>query len=138
MENIVEKFISDFCVENENFEYMTQGTKKKIRDKWSFDIEIDKNNRLFDFVVFNKEKHEIFIFEVNYYSGGGSKLKSVAGEFQELNMLLQKQNLELFWVTDGKGWLTSKSALEETFIKNNGNIFNIDMLKNGILDELLK
>ncbi|HIP21673.1 MAG TPA: restriction endonuclease, partial [Candidatus Pacebacteria bacterium] len=33
---------------------------------------------------------------VNYYSGGGSKLKSVAGEFQKLNSFLEKQKLPFY------------------------------------------
>ncbi len=138
MEDIVEKFISDFCLQNQEFKYMSQATQVRIRDEWNYEIEIDKANRQFDFAVFNNEKKELFIFEVNYYSGGGAKLKSTAGEFQILHELLTKQNLNLFWITDGKGWLTTKTSLEEAFIRNDGSIFNIDMLKNGILDELLK
>ena len=138
MEDIVEKYISDFCKTNNDFEYIEQGTKKKIKEKWNFDIEIDKNNRKFDFVVFNKKENKLFVFEVNYYSGGGTKLKSVAGEFEKLNLFLEKQNLPFYWITDGKGWLSSKSALEETYNKINGNIYNIEDLKNGILLKLLK
>ncbi|HIP21674.1 MAG TPA: hypothetical protein EYG72_01840 [Candidatus Pacebacteria bacterium] len=41
-------------------------------------------------------------------------------------------------MTDGKGRLTAKSALEETYNKIDGNIYNIENLKNNILDELLK
>ena len=138
MEDIVEKFINDFCQKNKDFEYIEQGTKKKIFEKWNYEIEIDKNNRKFDFVIFNKKKNKIFIFEVNYYSSGGTKLKSVAGEFQELNELLKRQEINFYWITDGKGWLTSKNSLEETFIKMNSNIYNIQDLKNGILEKILK
>ena len=138
MEDIVEKYIFDFCEKNKDFEYMSQGTKNKIFNKWNHKIEIDKNNRRFDFVVFNNKIKKLFIFEVNYYSGGGSKLKSVAGEFQKLNSFLEKQKLPFYWITDGKGRLTAKSALEETYNKIDGNIYNIENLKNNILDELLK
>lgn len=138
MEDIVEEYLADFCDKNDSFTYLEQATKMKIKNTWNYDIDIDKNNRRFDFAVFNTDEDKLYLFEVNYYSGGGSKLKSVAGEFQELHTLLKEQDLELFWITDGKGWLTTKNALEETFIKNDGNIYNIDMLKDGILDELLK
>jgi type II restriction enzyme len=33
MEDIVEKYISDFCKKNKDFEYLEQGTKKKIFEK---------------------------------------------------------------------------------------------------------
>jgi type II restriction enzyme len=33
MEDIVEKYISDFCSKNIDFEYLEQGTKKKIFEK---------------------------------------------------------------------------------------------------------
>lgn len=138
MEDIVEEFISDFCIKNKDFEYLEQATKKKIKNKWNYKIEIDKNNRSFDFVVFNQTKNKLFIFEVNYYSGGGTKLKSVAGEFEKLYSFLSEQNLPFYWITDGKGWLTAKRPLEETFNKIEGNIFNIEMLKNDILEKLLK
>jgi type II restriction enzyme len=134
----VEKYISDFCKKNKDFEYLEQGTKKKIFEKWNYKIEIDKNDRRFDFVVFDNKNKKLFIFEVNYYSGGGSKLKSVAGEFQKLNSFLKNQNLPFYWITDGKGWLTAKKPLEETFNKINGDIYNIEDLKNNILDNLLK
>ncbi len=138
MEDIVEEFISDFCIKNNEFEYIEQATQKKIKEKWGYEVKIDKNNRSFDFVIFNKKKNQPFIFEVNYYSGGGSKLKSVAGEFQKLHSFLQKQKLSFFWITDGQGWLSSRNSLEETYNKINGNIFNIENLKEGILDKLLK
>jgi type II restriction enzyme len=137
MEDMVEEFILDFCNKNQNFEYLNQATKNKIKEKWNYNIEIDKNDRKFDFAVFNKDEKKLFIFETNYYSGGGSKLKSVAGEFKDLYFLLKNQELPFYWITDGNGWLTAKAPLKETFDKIEGNIFNIEMLKNNILEELL-
>ncbi|MBT4849612.1 restriction endonuclease, partial [Candidatus Parcubacteria bacterium] len=122
MEDIVEKFIYNFCTQHNDFEYLDQATKKKIEDKWGYKIKIDKSDRQFDFVIFNKRKRKLFIIEVNYYSSGGSKLKAVAGEFQELHSFLKNQNLSFYWITDGQGWLTAKKPLEETFIKIGGNI----------------
>ena len=44
--------------------------------------------------------------ETNYYGGGGSKLKAVAGEFTELSQFVvtSEDNVEFVWVTDGIGW----------------------------------
>ena len=39
-------------------------------------------------------------------------------------------------MTDGFGWKAVKRPLEETF-NNNDYIFNIDMLKNEILNEVI-
>lgn len=138
MENIVNKFLSKFCDKNKEFECIDQATKKKIKEKWNYNIDIDKNDRKFDFAIFNNVSKKLFLFEVNYYSAGGSKLKATAGEYQKLNSFLEKQNIPFYWITDGQGWLTSKRPLEETFNKMNGNIYNIEMLKNNILDEILK
>ena len=44
--------------------------------------------------------------ETNYYGGGGSKLKAVAGEFTELSQFVvtSDDDVEFVWVTDGQGW----------------------------------
>jgi type II restriction enzyme len=36
--------------------------------------------------------------EVNYYGGGGSKLKSVAGEFSNLFNLVKNKNTGFIWL----------------------------------------
>lgn len=79
----------------------------------------------------------MYLIEVNYYSGGGSKLKATAGEYQYLHNFLKMQNLDFIWITDGKGWLTALNPLEETF-NHNDYVVNLEMLKNGILDEIIK
>ncbi|MCT7551355.1 type II restriction endonuclease [Aliarcobacter butzleri] len=132
MESFVEKFIKDFCDENSNFKYISQATQKKIKDIFNYDIEIDKNSRRFDFALYDKSKNKIYLIEVNYYGGGGSKLKATAGEYQYLYDFLKAQNIDFIWVTDGKGWLTSLNPLEETF-NHNDYVINLDMLKKGIL-----
>ena len=135
MESIVEKIIEKFAEKN-NLEYIPQATQKKIKEKWNFDIEIDKTNRIFDFAVFEKSKNKIFIIETNYYGGGGSKLKSTAGEYQYLSDFLKKQGIDLIWITDGLGWKTTKKSLFETFLHND-YLFNIELVKQGILTDII-
>jgi len=135
MENIVEKIIETFS-KNNNLEYIAQATQSKIKAKWNFDIELDKTNRIFDFVIYNKDKNKIFVIETNYYSGGGSKLKSTAGEYQYLFDFLKKQNIDLIWITDGLGWKTTTKSLFETFLHND-YLFNIEMIKKGILKNII-
>ena len=71
--------------------------------------------------------------------GGGSKLKAVAGEFTELSQFVvtSEDNVEFVWVTDGIGWKTAHLPLAEAF-GHIVNVFNLEMLKNGFLFNLLK
>lgn len=133
MEEIVDNFIVDFCLQNRHINYISQATREKIFIEFNIQINIDKNNRRFDFALFNRHSEQLYLFEVNYYSSQGSKLKATAGEYQYLNDLLKSQGVNFVWITDGKGWLTALSSLEETF-NHNDYVINIDMLKNGILD----
>jgi type II restriction enzyme len=135
MENIVEKIIQKFSEKN-NLEYISQATQKKIKEKWNFDIKLDKTNRIFDFAVFEKSKNKIFLIETNYYGGGGSKLKSTAGEYQYLSDFLKTQGIDLIWITDGLGWKTTKKSLFETFLHND-YLLNIELVKEGVLKDII-
>ena len=137
MENIVSKILNDFCTNNNNFKFIEQATQKRIKEFFDYDIEIDKNSRRFDFALYNEISKKLYLIEVNYYSGSGSKLKATAGEYQYLNDFIKSQNIEFIWVTDGKGWLTALHPLEETF-NHNDYVINLGMLKNGILEEICK
>lgn len=135
MEKLVYKFLEEFCEEDKNLQFIEQATQKRIKEFFNYDIKIDKNSRRFDFALFDKAKNRLFLIEVNYYSGGGSKLKATAGEYQYLNDFVKSQNIDFIWITDGKGWLTSLKPLEETFIHND-YVINLEMLKNDILKEI--
>jgi len=135
MESIVEKIIKKFSEDN-NLDYIIQATQFKIKEKWDFNITIDKTDRKFDFAVFNKLKNKIFIIETNYYSGGGTKLKSTAGEYQYLFDLLKNQEIDFIWITDGLGWKTAKKPLFETF-SHNDFLFNIEFIKKGVLRDVI-
>jgi len=137
MENIVSYYLSQFCKNNLEFSYIEQATQKRIKEKFNYIIDIDKNSRRFDFAIYNKIQDKLYLIEVNFYSGGGSKLKATAGEYKGLNDFIKSQNIEFIWVTDGKGWLTALHPLEETF-NHNDYVVNLDMLKNGILEEICK
>lgn len=137
MENLVLNFLEDFCTENKNFHYIEQATQKRIKQYFDYDIAIDKNSRRFDFALYDTSNKKLYLFEVNYYSGGGSKLKATAGEYQYLNDFLKAQNLTFIWVTDGIGWFTALNPLEETF-NHNDYVINLEMLKNNILEEICK
>lgn len=136
MENIVGKYLDGFCQQNSDFSFVDQATKIRIKSTFNYDIQIDKNSRRFDFALYNKIENKLFLIEVNYYGGGGSKLKATAGEYQYLNDFLKTQKISFIWITDGVGWLTALRPLEETF-NHNDFVINLSMLKNGILKEIV-
>ena len=121
----------------------TSGTivigKDKIKEKWGINLTLDKTNRKFDFAIFNKNTKKLYLIEVNFYSGGGSKLKATAGEYKALNEFIKNNNnnVQFIWITDGKGWLTALNPLEETF-NHNDYVINLYMLKLGILEYICK
>ena len=132
MENITESFIKNVC-ERKNYRYLKEANSEKVKREWGYDVPVDKSSRRYDFVVNNGK--EIFIFETNFYGGGGSKLKSTAGEYRNLFDVLNGQ-YKFIWITDGLGWKTTAKPLRETF-EHNDYLFSLNMLENGILENLL-
>jgi type II restriction enzyme len=133
MEDLIEEEIKNICTRN-NYEYGTQMTAKKIKERWGKEVPTDKARRRFDFVINTGNK--LVLFEVNFYRGGGSKLKATAGEYIGLEEILKGSELKFVWITDGLGWLTASTYLEEAFI-NNDYIFTLKMIKDGVLEEVL-
>ena len=134
MENIVEDFIKIFCTDH-GFEYIYQARATAILAKWNKIVKVDKSERSFDFAIYNPKTDSLKLVETNFYNGGGSKLKAVCGEFKSLFTELKNQDIDFIWITDGKGWLTTKRPLEETY-DHNEYVFNLTMLENNILNEL--
>lgn len=68
----------------------------------------------FDFVI--QTRQTIYLIETNYYNGGGSKLNEVARAYSELAPKInQYPSYKFVWITDGQGWWSAKSKLEEAF-----------------------
>ena len=138
MEGILERYVSRISKE-QKLEWQAQATAKFIKNEWGIEVPVDKSERRFDVAVYSKEKHKVWLLETNYYGGGGSKLKSVAGEFTELSQFVVTSNddVEFVWVTDGQGWLTAHLPLAEAF-SHITNVFNLEMLREGFLSELFQ
>ena len=138
MEGILERYVSRISKE-QKLEWKAQATAKFIKNEWGIEVPVDKSERRFDVAVYSKEKHKVWLLETNYYGGGGSKLKSVAGEFTELSQFVvtSDDDVEFVWVTDGQGWLTAHLPLSEAF-SHITNVFNLEMLREGFLSELFK
>ena len=137
MEGILERHVAKISQE-QKLEWKSQATAQFIKDKWGIKVPVDKSERRFDVAVYSTEKHKVWLIETNYYGGGGSKLKAVAGEFTELSQFVvtSDDDVEFVWVTDGQGWKTAHLPLAEAF-SHIRNIFNLEMLREGFLSELL-
>ena len=132
MEDIVEAFIVDLC-NKKKFRYLKEANSEKIKQEFGYDVPVDKSSRRYDFVIDNGK--ELFIFETNFYGGGGSKLKSTAGEYRNLFDVLDGK-YKFIWITDGLGWKKTTKPLRETF-NHNDYLFSLTMLEKGILEMLM-
>ncbi|MBU4315517.1 type II restriction endonuclease, partial [Patescibacteria group bacterium] len=115
------------------FRYLKEANAKKINEEFGYEVPVDKSSRRYDFVIDNTK--ELIIIETNFYGGGGSKLKSTAGEYRNLFDVLDGK-FKFLWITDGQGWKTSDRPLVETF-EHNDYVLSLSMLENGILDSII-
>lgn len=132
MEAIVEAFVSDFCIRN-GAEYLKEANAAKIKASYDIDVPVDKSSRRYDFVI--NYQGNLSLIETNFYAGGGSKLKSTAGEYRNLQDKLDHR-FKFIWVTDGFGWKKTSLPLRETF-NNNDYILNLSLLENNALDTII-
>lgn len=80
------------------------------------DIEavLGEDEKRFDFVI--KTKKTTFLIELNFYSGGGSKLNEVARAYRELAPIVNGvKGYEFVWITDGEGWNSARNKLAEAY-----------------------
>ena len=133
MENLIEVYVEAICKKH-GYKYLAQATVSKIKQSFGKIVETDKADRHFDFAIDTGDK--LYLMEVNYYGAGGSKLKSVAGEFSNLFNLVKNDTTGFIWVTDGLGWHTANRPLRETFNVTD-HVMNINMIEQGLLVEIL-
>ena len=97
--------------DNANIAYDKQVSSKEFPE---ISQVLGADQKVFDFVIQTEEK--IYLIEVNFYSGGGSKLNEVARSYTDVapkvNSVL---GYEFVWITDGEGWASAKNKLEEAF-----------------------
>lgn len=133
MENIVEVFVNSVCARFK-FNYVKEATSKKVLENWGIKLRVDKSSRRFDFALFNGIN--LYLIETNYYGGGGSKLKSTAGEYKSLYDFLTNDGHKFIWITDGPGWKNTSRPLEETF-NHIEYLLNLKMLTDGLLEDII-
>lgn len=88
---------------------------------------LGEDKKRFDFVI--ETNCCKYLMEVNFYSGGGSKLNEVARAYSELSPKINAvDGFEFVWITDGIGWKSAKNKLKEAFytIPNIYNLSNIN------------
>jgi hypothetical protein len=132
MESVVGAYLDLFCSRNE-LEYINQATPGAIKAKWGFEVPVDKSSRRFDFAI--SDGKSLVLMEVNFYGGGGSKLKATAGEYIGLGELLAKSHIDFVWVTDGQGWLTTLLPMKAAYEKLD-YVWNLNWLGRDFLADL--
>lgn len=75
---------------------------------------LGEDKKRFDFVIETPQCN--YLIEVNFYSGGGSKLNEVARAYSELSPKINAvDGFKFVWLTDGKGWKSARNKLEEAY-----------------------
>lgn len=88
------------------------------------------DEKRFDFVIETTEK--TYLIEVNFYSGGGSKLNEVARSYSDIAPKINAvPGFEFVWITDGIGWKSAKNKLQEAF-NIIPSIYNLTTIKEFI------
>jgi len=99
-----------------------------FREWPSIEDALGKDKKRFDFVIETNDK--TYLIEVNFYSGGGSKLNETARSFTEIAAKINNvEGFEFIWVTDGKGWIKAKNMLQEAFYSI-PSVYNLSTFKN--------
>jgi type II restriction enzyme len=137
--NLMSKIVSDYF-DNNKIKYETEVYTHDLEKRFGLDLSPITNSgqasKRFDFIV--EKNGTIYGIEVNFYSGGGSKLNETARSYKEIATASKNiKNFEFVWITDGAGWNSAKRNLKETFDILD-NIYNIADMKSGDLARLLK
>lgn len=139
MEDLVESFIQNAgFVKDVN--YFKEMYIHQITNKWKIDLSTisnqGKTEKRFDFVI--KTSNMIYGIETNFYASGGSKLNETARSYKTLAWETEEiDGFTFVWFTDGKGWISARNNLEETFDVMQ-HIYNIKDLEDGIISEVFR
>ncbi|MFI3251809.1 MAG: type II restriction endonuclease [bacterium] len=132
MEDLVESYLI-----KSGLTYYKEMYLKDIETKWDIDLgklsNAGSTAKRFDFVI--KTKDMIYAIECNFYSSGGSKLNETARSYKMI--ATEAKDIEGFkfvWFTDGKGWISARNNLKETFDVLD-DLYSIDDLELGVLSK---
>ena len=94
------------------------------------------DQKIFDFVITTDTK--TYLIEVNFYSGGGSKLDEVARSYTDIAPKINSiKGFEFVWITDGIGWNSARNKLQEAFAAI-PSIYNFTTINNFINNILIQ
>ncbi|MBQ8516757.1 MAG: type II restriction endonuclease [Akkermansia sp.] len=107
MEKLVAQLLSDAGIE-----YSEQVSSRKFP---AIESVLGVDQKIFDFVIARPNK--TYLMEVNFYSGGGSKLNETARSYTDVAPKVNSvPGFEFVWITDGQGWYSAKNKLQEAFV----------------------
>lgn len=107
---ITEKLVARIF-DNAGIKYRQQVSSKEFP---AISAVLGADQKVFDFAITTKDK--IYLIEVNFYSGGGSKLNEVARSYTDVAPKVNGvPGFEFVWITDGEGWISARNKLEEAF-----------------------
>lgn len=123
MEGTVHKILTDAGIEHRQEVYSSEWQE--------ITAVLGDDEKRFDFVVETPSK--TYLMEVNFYSGGGSKLNEVARSYSDIAPKINSvPGFEFIWITDGTGWKSAKNKLQEAFNIIPG-VYNLTSIKKLIL-----
>lgn len=128
--HVMEDFVANIFAEH-GIAYQTE----VYSSEWqTLNQALGDDEKRFDFVIETPQKK--FLIEVNFYSSGGSKLNEVARAYSEIAPRINAVNgFEFVWITDGIGWRSAKSKLQEAF-NIIPNIYNLTDIYSFINNKL--
>lgn len=135
MEDLVESHIhnADFKKGKTYFKEMHDYEIEKL---WNLDLSAISNGgkatKKFDFVL--KSDSMVYGIETNFYASGGSKLNETARSYKMLaEESKQIEGFTFVWITDGKGWVSARKNLRETFDACT-YVYNLAEIEDGVLE----
>ncbi|WP_428768654.1 type II restriction endonuclease [Treponema sp. HNW] len=139
MEDLVENYIQKAGFKRD-LNYFKEMYISEISKRWNIDLSAVSNQgkmeKRWDFVV--KTDNCIYLIETNFYGSGGSKLNETARSYKTIAIEMKNvKGAKFVWFTDGAGWKSASRNLEETFDVLD-DIYNINDLQNGIMEEIFK
>lgn len=128
--HVMEDFVANIFAEH-GIAYRTE----VYSSEWqTLNQALGDDEKRFDFVIETPQKK--FLIEVNFYSSGGSKLNEVARAYSEIAPRINDvDGFEFVWITDGIGWRSAKSKLQEAF-NIIPNIYNLTDIYSFINNKL--
>lgn len=128
--HVMEKMVGSIFDKN-GVEYRTE----VYSSEWSAITKVlGDDEKRFDFVVGTTSK--TYLIEVNFYSGGGSKLNEVARSYSELSPKINSvAGFEFVWITDGIGWHSARNKIQEAY-NIIPSVYNLTSIKDFI--EIIK